>query len=244
MSSVSRDLVLVHLYPDLLRTYGDRGNVLALQRRAEWRGFSVDVVGVTRGDRLPSHCDLILIGGGTDRIQEAVASDLLRRRAELEEATLAGAILLGVCGGYQLLGRSYVVNEGRMEGLGFLDLETTVEPGRIIGRVVARADLWGRSFELVGFENHGGRTRLGRECQPLARVGRGRGNNGRDRTEGAVRGPVVGTYLHGPVLPSNPAFSDALLERALAGRTGGDRLVPLDDSLELTAHRVARNLRR
>ena len=241
---MTHDLVLVHLYPDLLRTYGDRGNLLALQRRADWRGFSVDVVVLTRGDRLPPRCDLILIGGGTDRIQEAVASDLLRRRDELEEATLGGAIVLGVCGGYQLLGRSYLAGEGRMEGLGFLDLETAVEPGRIIGRVVARADLWGRSFELVGFENHGGRTRLGRGCQPLARVGRGRGNNGRDRTEGAVRGPVVGTYLHGPVLPSNPAFSDTLLQRALAGRTGGGELAPLDDSPELAAHRAARSLRR
>src|SRR5207245_4675885 len=125
-------------------------------------------------------------------------------------------------------GRSYVGNEGRMEGLGFLDLETAVEPGRIIGRVVARAELWGRSFELVGFENHGGRTRLGPECEPLARVGRGRGNNGRDRTEGAVRGAVMGTYLHGPVLPSTTAFSDALLAPAAPRSTAGAQPVHLD----------------
>jgi len=242
---VTADLLLAHLYPDLLHTYADRGNILTLARRAEWRGFSVEVAAVSRGERLPQSPGLILIGGGTDRIQDVVAKDLLDRRPELEAAIAGGAVLLGVCGGYQFLGSRYVLADGRViEGFAFLEIETVAGEGRIVGRVVARAKLWSREFELVGFENHGGRTHVGSAAVPLATVQRGGGNNGDDRTEGAVHGLVVGTYLHGPVLPANPAFADALLERALAHRTGGAPLAPLDDTLELAAHRRARNVRR
>jgi CobQ-like glutamine amidotransferase family enzyme len=215
---VPPDLVLAHLYPDLLHTYADRGNLLTLARRAGWRGF--------------------------DRIQEVVAKDLRLRRPELEAAIAEGAVLLGVCGGYQLLGAHYASAEGRIiPGLELLDVHTVAEAGRIVGRVVALATLWGREFELVGFENHAGRTQLGSGAAPLATVKRGGGNNGDDGTEGAVHGLVVGTYLHGPVLPANPAFADALLERALAYRTAGAPLAALDDSVELAAHRRARGLR-
>ena len=239
------DLVLAHLYPDLLHTYADRGNLLTLTRRAEWRGFSVEVTGVTLGERLPPHPGVIVIGGGTDRIQEVVAQDLRARRAELEAAIGEGSVLLGVCGGYQLLGAQYALPDGRIiEGLALLDVHTVARAGRIVGRVVAQATLWGREFELVGFENHAGRTYLGPGAAPLATVQRGGGNTGDDGTEGAVHELVVGTYLHGPVLPANPAFADALLERALAHRTGGAPLAPLDDSVELAAHRGARGLRR
>jgi len=241
---VRADLVLVHLYPDLLRTYGDRGNVLTLQRRAEWRGHAVHVAEVTRGERTPSPCDLILIGGGTDRVQEIVSKDLLPRRGELEDAVGAGAVVLGVCGGYQFLGQSYTAVGGRViEGLGLLDLVTAARPERIIGRAVARASLWGEQFEIVGFENHAGRTELGPGCQPLAAVRRGGGNNGRDHTEGAVRDLIVGTYLHGPLLPSNPGFADVLLQQALARTTGGGPLSPLDDTLEWAAHRAVASRR-
>jgi len=242
---VASDLVLAHLYPDLLHTYADRGNLLTLGRRAEWRGFSVEVAGVTLGERLPPHPGVIVIGGGTDRIQEVVAKDLLARRAELEAAIADGAVLLGVCGGYQFLGAHYALAEGRViQGLALLDVHTVAEAGRIVGRVVAQATLWGREFELVGFENHAGRTYLHEQARSLATVHKGGGNNGHDRTEGAVRGKVVGTYLHGPVLPSNPAFADALLEQALLPRTGGAPLAALDDTLELAAHRGARRTRR
>ena len=148
---MSADLVLVHLYPDLLRTYGDRGNILTLQRRAEWRGFSVDVVWVSRGERLPASPNLILIGGGTDRVQEVIAPDLKERRGELEEVIAAGTVLLGVCGGYQFLGKTYVAADGtQIDGLGFLDITTRAGRDRIIGRVRARASLWGEEFDLSG----------------------------------------------------------------------------------------------
>jgi len=242
---MSADLVLAHLYPDLLRTYGDRGNVLTLARRAEWRGFSVDVVGVTRGDPVPETANLVLIGGGTDRIQEIIGEDLMGRRAELEEIAARRAVLLGICGGYQFLGHRYVAVDGTsIEGLALLDVVTVAGSSRIIGNVRAEAALGDRSFELFGFENHAGRTSLGPGAGPLASVPRGQGNNGADRTEGAVQGTVVGTYLHGPVLPVNPAFADAILALALAPRTGGDPLEDLDDSLESEAHRAARQRRR
>jgi hypothetical protein len=155
---VSADLVIVHLYPDMLLTYGDRGNVLTLRRRAEWRGFTVEVVSVSRGgEPMPPTASLVMVGGGTDRVQEALAPDLLGRGPELREAAARGAVVLGVCGGYQFLGRAYVLPDGReIEGIGVLDVTTRASEDRIIGRVRARADLWGRQFQLVGFENHGG----------------------------------------------------------------------------------------
>src|SRR5207245_11118103 len=133
----------------------DSANLLPRARRAEGRGFSVEVAGVTLGERLPRQPGVIVIGGGTDRIQEVVAKDLLARRAELEAAIADGAVLLGVCGGYQFLGAHYALAQGRIiEGLALLDVHTVAEAGRIVGRVVADATLWGREFELVGFENH------------------------------------------------------------------------------------------
>jgi lipid II isoglutaminyl synthase (glutamine-hydrolysing) len=239
------DLVIAHLYPDLLRTYGDRGNVLVLQRRLEWRGFRAEVVPVSRGERIPPRARLILIGGGTDRIQEALRPDLRNRGPELAGAVERGAVVIGVCGGYQFLGKVYVTANGtQIEGLGLLDVITRSGHDRIIGRVRARAELWGRALELVGFENHRGRTSLGARAEALATVDMGGGNNGRDGTEGAVQGTVLGTYLHGPVLASNPLLADAILERALAPRTGRWPLPPLDDALETAAHRHALSLPR
>lgn len=242
---MSADLAIVHLYPELLRTYGDRGNVLALERRAQWRGFSVDVVPVTRGDAFPGRADVVLIGGGTDRVQEAVADDLLARGDAIAHAAAAGTIVLGVCGGYQFLAREYVAADGTaIRGLGLLDATTVAGRERLIGRVRGRAELWGRTFDLTGFENHGGRTTLGAGASPLARLDLGGGNDGEDGTEGAVQGNVLGTYLHGPVLPSNPDLADAILERALAGALGGEPLAPLEDDLERRAHEHALSLAR
>ncbi|MCA1833770.1 MAG: type 1 glutamine amidotransferase [Actinomycetota bacterium] len=242
---MSADLHLVHLYPDLLRTYGDRGNIVALQKRAEWRGFAVEITSVSRGDAVPTDASLILIGGGSDRVQEIIGPDILARGPELANAASHGVVVLGVCGGYQLLGHEYVAADGTaIQGLGLLDVTTGTGRGRIIGRVNARAQIDGRTFDLVGFENHGGRTRLGSGATTLAVVPKGQGNNGVDRTEGAVQGSFFGTYLHGPVLPANPELADALLERALAKRLDGEPLKPLDDSLEEAAHRESRHRRR
>jgi CobQ-like glutamine amidotransferase family enzyme len=231
------DFVLAYMYPDLLRTYGDRGNVVALQRRAEWRGFSTEIVPVSRGDALPKKLDLIFIGGGADRAQVSVAKDLAARRRQLRDALEAGSTILGVCAGYQLLGTSYTPLEGgSIPGIGLIDASTKAGERRSVGRVRAVATLDGSRFELVGFENHAGRTDLGPAAQPLARVIKGCGNNAVDHTEGAVQGNLVCTYLHGPVLPANPEFADALLTRALARATRGEPLARLDDELERAAH--------
>lgn len=237
------DIHIVHLYPDLLCTYGDRGNVLALRRRAEWRGFEVRVSSVTRGHRLPRAADLIFIGGGSDRIQQVIAQDLAHELPRIEDAVASGGVLFGVCAGYQMLGRLYVSAAGdEIPGLGLLDVWTERGRGRIVGNVVADARIGARRFSLVGFTNHGGRTRLGASATPLARVLRGGGNNEGDRGEGAVQGKIVGTYLHGPILPSNPHLADALLEASLERHLQGEPLVPLDDSLEAGARE--RGLRR
>jgi CobQ-like glutamine amidotransferase family enzyme len=240
------DLLVVSLYPDLLRTYGDRGNVMALQHRAEWRGFDVRVEEVSRGDRFPPNADIAVIGGGTDRVQSLVGRDIRDRATELMDAAAAGCVILGVCGGYQLLGRSYTAADGTsIEGLGLLDVTTTAPAtGRIVGHVNERAELWNRAFELFGFENHSGRTHVGPAASRLATTEKGQGNNGTDRSEGAVQGNVIGTYLHGPVLPVNPSFADALLERALGPLTGGRPLLHLDDGLDEIARREAQHRKR
>lgn len=231
------DLVIADLYPGLLRTYGDRDNVMVLSRRAEWRGFSVRIEEVGPGEAIPADTNIIVLGGGTDSVQLIVGRDVVARGDEVRDAVARGAVVLGVCGGYQLLGRRYILPDGRViEGLGVLDVETRASKDRIVGRVQGNAQLWGRSFDLVGFENHGGRTTLGPGAVPLASVHRGHGNNGHDRIEGAAQGSVVGTYLHGPVLAINPDLTDAMLARALGPLTGGEELAPLDDALEHRAH--------
>jgi lipid II isoglutaminyl synthase (glutamine-hydrolysing) len=193
----------------------------------------------------PGGAGIVVLGGGTDRVQEALAPDLNQRGPELAEVVEAGTVVLGICGGYQLLGNLYVSAGGlATEGLGLIDAETRAGDERLVGRVQATAVLWGSRFDLVGFENHGGRTTLGPGARPLAEVTLGGGNNGRDGAEGAVRGTVVGTYLHGPVLPCNPQLADCILERALSPVTGGGSLELLDDDLELCVHEHARTLRR
>jgi CobQ-like glutamine amidotransferase family enzyme len=232
-------LTIVHLYPDLLRTYGDYGNVLALERRLEWRGLDARVVPVSRGGDFPSDPDIVFIGGGSDRVQRVLSGELDRRKDEISGAIAGGAVVLGVCGGFQLLGHSYTDATGTtVAGMGLLDLTTVVETPRLVGRVVIDARFAGHDMKVAGFENHGGRTSLGARAAPLGRVIRGFGNNGDDGTEGAVQGNVVGTYLHGPLLPSNPVLCDALL-RAAFSRTGVRELAPLDDRLERAAHDAA-----
>ncbi len=236
------DLHLVHLYPDLLGLYGDRGNLIALRERAQRRGVHVVVREVRLEDPLPPDGDLFLLGGGEDRQQALVARALARWGEAMHRAAEGGAVVFAVCGGYQLLGHRYRTSEGtELVGLGLLDVATE-HPGhrarRLVGNVVAHGTLPGLGT-LVGFENHGGRTWLGPCAQPLARVQVGHGNNGRDRTEGAWCGTVFGTYLHGPVLPKNPHLADHLLRLALRRRHGDVELAPLDDRWEHAAHTAA-----
>ncbi len=226
-------LRICHLYPDLLNLYGDRGNIMVLTIRARRRGIAVTVIEAGLGDRIdPDATDLFFMGGGEDRQQRIASGDLTQiKQGPLEAAVGSGAVVLGVCGGYQLLGRYYRPAEGDdLPGLGLLDLWTE-HPGqgvrRLIGNLVIRPE--GGDPPLVGFENHGGRTRLGPAARPLGRVLSGFGNNGEDGWEGAVQGRVYGTYLHGPLLPKNPAFADRLIREALTRRHPGIDLAPLPD---------------
>ncbi|WP_419919619.1 type 1 glutamine amidotransferase [Candidatus Poriferisocius sp.] len=231
---------LCHLYPDHLNIYADRGNIAVFQRRLEWRGLAMEVVEVGPGDAIPPHCNLYYLGGGQDRDQELVAADLAGKARPLRDAAAGGAVVLGVCGGYQLLGHGYTGAGGRrMPGIGLLDLETTAGEPRLIGDVVLDVTLEGWTGTVVGYENHAGRTHLGAGCTPLGHVRRGWGNNGADGGEGAVVGRTVGTYLHGPLLPKNPRLADILLGWALDHAGLPPVLAPLDDSLEQDAHTVA-----
>ena len=238
------DLRIAHLYPDLMSIYGDRGNVLALERRARWRGIAAETRACTVGDALdPAWADLYFFGGGQDQGQDLVGADLAGPNgAALRAAIAGGAAVLAVCGGLQLLGHEYVPETGpRIAGLGVLDLTTRAGKTRFVGNLLARHDAARHDGgdTLVGFENHSGRTYLGPGAAPLARVLVGRGNNGEDGTEGAVQGAVVGTYCHGSVLPKNPWLADLLLTRALARRHGSLTLAPLDDAEERAAHDAA-----
>ncbi|MGH2348640.1 MAG: type 1 glutamine amidotransferase [bacterium] len=238
------ELRICHLYPDLLNLYGDRGNLIALTARARWRGIDVRVDERGLHDAVPpgGH-DLYFLGGGEDRQQRLAAGDLRESKGDaLRDAAGRGAVVLAVCGGYQLLGRYYRPAAGDdLVGLGLLDL-TTEHPGpaakRLIGNIVIRSALLG-GVTLVGFENHGGRTRLGPGVQPLGIVVSGYGNDGDDRTEGAVSGHVYGTYLHGPLLPKNPLFTDHLIGAALRARYTNVALQPLPDLVETAAHDAA-----
>ena len=234
-------LVLCQVYPEHLSIYADRGNVLVIRRRCEWRGIEVEERPLRLGEELAAdEVDLFLVGGGQDRDQALVAADLVRHRAELEDAVGSGAVVLGVCGGYQLLGHSYLGHHGdRLEGVGLLDVETVAGTGRMIGNIVCTSDLAGEPQRIVGFENHAGRTRLGPAARPFARVETGHGNDGRSGFEGAHQGSVVGTYVHGPLLPKNPWLADWLIARALQRRCGDVVLEPLDDALEHEAARAA-----
>lgn len=243
--TANMELRLAHLYPDLMNIYGDRGNVIALRWRCERRGIAFRVTPLGLGERFdPGACDLVLIGGAQDSEQRRVAQDLRDvKGGALRDAIEEGLPALAVCGGYQLLQRFYRAASGEeLVGLGVFDAYTA-HPGpgarRLIGNVAAR---W-EGGTLVGFENHGGRTQLGPGARPLATVLRGHGNNGRDRTEGAVYRNAYGTYLHGALLPKNPAFADHLLRLALERRYGQVALAPLDDRVELRAHEAALRLR-
>jgi CobQ-like glutamine amidotransferase family enzyme len=232
------------LYPDLMNIYADRGNLALLQKRCDWRGLEFELAGSGLGDPLdPEAHDLFYIGGGQDRDQALCAEDLATvKRDALHAAANTGKVIFAVCGGYQLLGHAYELGGERLPGVGLADLETVREDGpRLIGNVAIEVDLDGHPRVLAGFENHGGRTRLGASERPLGRVLRGHGNDGRSGREGVrggAHGTVVGTYLHGPLLPKNSWFSDWLTATAI-GRDASE-LAPLDDALEDAAHAAAR----
>ena len=232
-----------HLYPDYLNIYADRGNIAVLARRAAWRGHELSVEAVSMGDAMqPGVFDLLYVGGGQDREQALVAEDLAAKAEGVRAAVAAGAALLAVCGGYQLLGRSYRDFHGvDLPGIGLFPLETVAGETRMIGDVLLECELEpGVRRTLAGFENHAGRTRLDPGAEPLGLVVAGFGNDGESGWEGCRVGRAVGTYLHGPLLPRNPWFADWLLAQALAHRLGEPpELTPLGDDLEQQAHEVS-----
>jgi lipid II isoglutaminyl synthase (glutamine-hydrolysing) len=234
---------VVSLYDDVMNVYADRGNLLALQHRADALGVGVEASRVSLGDALPAEADLVLIGGGQDREQRRIADELVRRGALLREWAEDDVAMLAVCGGFQLFGRWYRDAQGEeLPGIGLFDVTTVAPPpgwARCIGDVLVQSPV-GDIGEVVGFENHGGRTYLGPGAQPFARVLHGGGNNAADGTEGAVLRSAVGTYLHGSVLPKNPRLLDWLLAAAVRHRTGETpAFEPLDDPFAERAHRTA-----
>lgn len=229
------ELQICHLYPDVLNLYGDRGNVLCIKKRLEWRGIGCTVTELPIGERRPlSGFDLFFVGGGQDFEQGLLLEDLRGGKgADIRAAAEDGAAFLCVCGGYQLMGHYYDTATGvRCAGLDVLDLATEGAEERMIGNFAFETEFG----PVVGFENHSGRTRLGPDAKPLGRVLRGFGNNGTDGTEGARYKNVFGTYSHGPVLPKNPDFCDGILLAALRRRYGDAELAPLEDLSEREAH--------
>lgn len=235
-------LNIAHLYPDLLNLYGDSGNILCLKKRCEWRGIKCSVTPLLSGNDFDfSDYDLIFVGGGQDREQKLVLSDLTpKKRDSLYDAVENGTVVLAICGGYQLLGKFYETASGeRLDFTGILDLYTSSGDKRLIGNYEYKT---AEKIRIIGFENHSGRTFLGDGVAPLGKIIKGFGNNGADKTEGARYKNTFCTYCHGPMLPKNPDFADMLIKKALSGRYGSVNLAPLDCSIEVLARRQIRDL--
>ncbi|MDR3614407.1 MAG: hypothetical protein P4L53_12665 [Candidatus Obscuribacterales bacterium] len=237
----AHDLRIAHLYAHFLNIYGDRGNIITLQQRAKWRGIDATVTAIGLGEKFdPDQFDLYFIGGGQDKQQQVIAEDLIKRQDVIQDAVKQGAVILAICGGYQLLGHYYKPAQGdELKGLSVLDAFTVAGDRRMIGNVTVKRD---DQTTLVGFENHSGKTFLGKDVKALGKVTVGNGNNGEDGLEGVASGSVYGTYLHGSLLPKNPHFADRLITEALLRRHGNVVLAPLDDSIELAAHQRALSL--
>jgi len=232
-----RGLRIAHLYPELLNLYGDSGNILVLRSRLAWRNLGVEVMEVGVDDR-PSFqdVDIAFIGGGTDREQKIVCDRLQSVRTELAAFVEDGGVLAAVCGGYQLLGDYYLLGDERVPGLSLVDLYTDRGDPRLIGNVAVRSRI--SPQPIVGYENHGGRTHLGPGVEAMGKVAYGFGNDGQTGEEGCLYKNVVGTYVHGPLLPKNPGVADYLLSRALDRKYGTSELAPLDDRAELAANKI------
>ncbi|MBO5494109.1 MAG: glutamine amidotransferase [Eubacterium sp.] len=230
-----------HLYPDMLNLYGDRGNIISLTRRMNERGIEVQTDAITMGKSFNAdNYDILFIGGGQDFEQDVLLDDLKRGKdIEITKAIENGTVMLAICGGYQMLGKYYKTYDGKMlEYMGALDFYTEGKPERMIGNYAYKTK---EGIEVVGFENHSGRTYLG-NVEPLGKVIKGNGNNGEDGTEGVRYKNTFGTYSHGPVLPKNPELADLLISKALENKYGSGELTPLDDDLEAKARRQVMNL--
>ena len=228
-------ITIGHLYPDLLNLYGDRGNIQCLMKRCQWRGIQAETIAFELNDKIDfSKLDIVLLGGGSDREQMLVCKKLREIRDAFKEYVEADGVVIAICGGYQLLGNYYHTDQGNIEGLALVDMYTEQGEGRLISNIVLKSDLF--DMPVVGFENHGGRTVIN-ENRPLGKVLYGSGNDGKSGYEGVVYKNVIGTYLHGPLLPKNPQLADWLIQHALEKQYGQKiELSPLDDSQEKEAN--------
>lgn len=227
-------LTIGHLYPDLLNLYGDRGNIACLMKRCQWRGIQAQTIGFESEDDIDfSILDIVLLGGGSDREQMLVCEKLKKIRQAFQSYVEDNGVVLAVCGGYQLLGRYYKTKDGLIEGLDLVDLYTEQGEGRLINNIVLDSPLC--KMPVVGFENHGGRTNIGKN-RPFGKVLYGAGNDGASGYEGVIYKNVIGTYLHGPLLPKNPQICDHLIKKALERKYGNIDLKPLDDRQEHAAN--------
>lgn len=249
------NLVIGYLYSDLMNIYGDTGNIIALQKRAQWRGIEVDIKHISVGDKLKTNdVDIYFFGGGQDQAQEIVAKDLAVSKGKIiKEEIERGVPLLAICGGYQLLGEYYQPHDKpKLKGISLFPAYTVASFDRMIGNIVVRVQGIGYSHKntkpqplnpkpyLVGFENHSGKTYLQKDAQPLGKIIKGFGNNGEDKTEGCVYKNAIGCYMHGSLLPKNPQLADWLLQKALEIKYKKEiQLEPLDDTLENLAHNTA-----
>lgn len=234
MGQIDRKITIGHLYPDLLNLYGDRGNIACMEQRCRWRGIDAETIEFNTGDVIDfSKLDIVLLGGGSDREQAIVCKNLLEIREDFHQYVEDGGVVIAVCGGYQLLGKYYKTEEGMIEGLNLVDIYTEQGNGRLIDNIILKSDL--AEMPVVGFENHGGRTFLNGN-QPFGKVLYGHGNDGESGYEGVVYKNVIGTYLHGPLLPKNPQICDYLIQKALERKYGPVTLEELDDSQEQAAN--------
>ncbi len=227
-------LTIGHLYPQLLNLYGDRGNIICMVQRLQWRGIEAEVKEFDLNDEIDfSELDIVLLGGGSDREQLLVCNRLRTIKEDFLHYVECGGVVLAICGGYQLLGTSYKMGDETIEGLGVVQIHTERGDERLVGNIVLQSDLF--PLPIVGFENHGGRTFIG-NYEPLGKVLSGHGNHDNAVNEGIQYKHVIGTYLHGPLLPKNPHLCDYLLQLALNRRYGQVELMPLDDQDELKAN--------
>lgn len=233
-------LTIGHLYPDLLNLYGDRGNIQCLMKRCLWRGIEAETVSFELSDKIDfSNLDIVLLGGGSDREQMLVCEKLKEIQKDFKEYVEQNGVVIAICGGYQLLGNYYKTDVGTIEGLSLVDMYTEQGENRLIDNIVLQSELF--DMPIVGFENHGGRTFIG-ENKPLGKVLYGSGNDGKSGYEGVVYKNVIGTYLHGPLLPKNPQLADELILRALKKKYGENvTLSALDDSQEKEANEYIYN---
>jgi CobQ-like glutamine amidotransferase family enzyme len=232
-----KQITILQLYPKDMNIYGDWGNVLVLKRRLEWHGYNVKLVEYNQGDTFPENVDMVIGGGGQDSGQDSIQADLISIASKLQTLADDNVPMLMICGLYQLFGKFFKASDGHIiKGIGLLDIETHAGPERLIGNIVTESSQFG---EIIGYENHSGLTFLGKDVQPLGRVIKGGGNNGQDETEGARYNNVIASYMHGSLLPKNPALADFLIEKAIIKKYGEFTPTVIDDRFSELARETA-----